>query len=70
MIDRGLGRQEAYQRIQKLSQSLKDGKSLKEILLMSGETRDYFTSKELDEIFSAKRHRDQIKKIIKKALEV
>ncbi len=69
MIDRGLDRKEAYERIQKVSQSLKAGESLKQALLTGDETGDYFNSKELDEIFSGKRHLDQVRKVIQRVLD-
>lgn len=70
MIDRGLDREEAYKRIQKVSQSLGAGELLKRALLKRSETKDYFTSEEVNEIFSGKKHLDQINRVIKKALEI
>ena len=70
IIDQGLSREKAYEKIQRVSQSLKSGDPLREALLTRDETRDYFTSKELDEIFSGKKHLDQVKKILEKALNV
>ena len=68
MIDQDLDREEAYKRIQKVSQSLGVGEDLKEALLKRDETKDYFTSEKLDEIFSAKKHLDQVRQVIEKTL--
>ncbi len=68
LIDQGLDRREAYEKIQRVSQSLKSGEHLREALLTADEIKNYFTPKELDEIFSGKRHLSQLKKIIEKVL--
>ena len=56
MIHQGLSREEAYEKIQKVTQSLKPGEHLQKALQENPETREYFNRKTLSEIFSGKRH--------------
>lgn len=58
-----LSRESAYQLIQQAAHRLKPDQHLKEELLKSEETKKYFTLKELDFIFSGKKH---LKSILKR----
>lgn len=54
-------REEAYSIIQKASHSLKSGDHLQSYLLKAKETKNLFSKKELDEIFSGQKHLKSIK---------
>lgn len=69
MVDQGLSREEAYKRVQAVSHSLKPGDHMKTSLLKNEETKNYFDQNVINEIFSGKRHLDQVESVIKKALE-
>lgn len=69
LVDKGLSREEAYKVVQKHSHSLRQGEHLRESLLNDPETRKLLKPKELDEIFSGKRHTKVVSKIIQKALQ-
>ena len=69
MVDQGLSREEAYKKVQAVSHGLKEGDHLKNELLVSSETKEYFDTKVLEEIFSGARHLDKVKEVIAKALE-
>ncbi len=61
-------REEAYTMIQRLSHGLKPGEHLKDSILKDKETKKHFTSKELDEIFSGKKHLKSIQSRLNKFL--
>jgi adenylosuccinate lyase len=69
LVDKGLSREEAYKIVQKHSHNLRQGEHLRESLLNDPETRKLLKAKELDEIFSGKRHTKVVNKIIQKALK-
>lgn len=64
LVDKGLSREDAYKVVQKHSHSLKPGEHLRESLLKDPETNKLLKAKELDEIFSGKRHTKAVGKII------
>lgn len=68
LVDQGLSREEAYKVVQKHSHGLRPGEHLRESLLNDPETRKKLKTKELDEIFSGKRHTKMTKKIIEQAV--
>ncbi len=68
LVDKGLSREDAYKVVQKHSHSLRQGEHLRESLLNDPETRKLLKAKELDEIFSGKRHTKMAKKIIDNVL--
>lgn len=61
-----LSREKAYEIVQKVSQNLKEGESLKTNLLNHPLSRGYFSKKDLDYIFSGETHLKAIKKRIKR----
>ncbi|MEY4617629.1 MAG: hypothetical protein RJB66_2589 [Pseudomonadota bacterium] len=69
LVDKGLSREEAYKVVQKHSHALRKGEHLRESLLSDPETKKLLKAKELDEIFSGKRHTKRINEIIQKALK-
>lgn len=68
LVDKGLSREEAYEKIQTASHSLKPNESLQSALLVNESTKKYFSSEELKEIFSGVRHFKNIDQIIDNAL--
>ncbi len=68
LVDKGLSREEAYKVVQKHSHGLRQGEHLRESLLNDPETRKLLKAKELDEIFSGKRHTKMTKRIIDRAI--
>jgi len=64
LVDKGLSREEAYKVVQRHSHALKPGEHLRESLMNDPETHHLLKAKELDEIFSGKRHTKAIDKII------
>ena len=69
LVDKGLSREDAYKVVQKHSHALRQGEHLRESLLNDPETHKLLKAKELDEIFSGKRHIKRVGKIIQKALK-
>lgn len=70
LVDKGLSREAAYKIVQRLSHALGEKDHLKEAIKKDSETKKLLSAKELDEIFSGKRHLLQTKNIIKNALKV
>jgi adenylosuccinate lyase len=70
LVEKGLSREAAYKIVQRLSHSLGENEHLKEAIRKDKETKKLLNTKELDEIFSGKRHLMQTKNIIKNALKV
>jgi adenylosuccinate lyase len=70
LVDKGLSREAAYKIVQRLSHALGEKDHLKEAIKKDAETKKLLSAKELDEIFSGKRHLLQTKNIIKNALKV
>ncbi len=68
LVNKGLGREMAYAHIQRLSHSLSKGEHLREKILGDPETSRYLKAKELDEIFSGKKHKKSIKVAMKRGL--
>ena len=69
MVDQGLSREEAYEKVQSVSHGLRAGEHLRDQLLKNSETKDYFTKEVVQEIFSGQRHLTEVKSLIQKALE-
>ncbi len=65
LVQKGVSREAAYVMVQRSSHSLKKGESLKGALSEDQEVRKLLSQKELDEIFSGKRHLESIEKLIK-----
>jgi len=67
LIDKGLSRSEAYDRVQHLSmKAWKDGRDFKETLLADGEIFQYLTSQEIEDCFDVKYHMRHTDRIFKK----
>lgn len=68
LVDKGLRREEAYAHVQRLSHSLMKGEHLREKILNDSEVSKFLKAKELDEIFSGKKHKKSIKSVMKRGL--
>lgn len=64
LVEKGLTREEAYKIVQKHSHALSPGEHLRESLMKDPEVHKLLKSKELNEIFSGKRHTKSIGKIL------
>ena len=62
LVKKSLSRDKAYPLVQKISQGLKKGESLKEALEKNKEISQYLNKKDLDEIFSGKRNLENLLK--------
>ncbi len=65
LVKKGLTREVAYAHVQRLCHSLGYGEHLKYKLIEDSEMSPYFSKKDLEDIFSGKKHKDSIKKVIK-----
>lgn len=65
LVKKGLTREVAYAHVQRLCHALGYGEHLKYKLIEDSEMSPYFTKKDLDDIFSGKKHKESIKKVIK-----
>lgn len=61
LVDKGLSRETAYAHVQRLSHSLEKGEHLRGKILADPELSKLMKAKELDEIFSGKKHKKTIK---------
>ncbi|UOF02066.1 adenylosuccinate lyase [Bdellovibrio reynosensis] len=66
LIQKGMIREEAYALVQRLCHSLGYGEHLREKLNQDPEVRKLLKPKEIDEIFTGKKHKKSIKDIIKR----
>ncbi|KYG63991.1 adenylosuccinate lyase [Bdellovibrio bacteriovorus] len=66
LIQKGMIREEAYALVQRLCHSLGVGEHLRKKLLESSEVRKLLKPKEIEEIFTGKKHKKSIKEIIKR----
>lgn len=66
LIQKGMIREEAYALVQRLCHSLGYGEHLKDKLLLDDQVSDLLKSKEIEEIFTGKKHKKSIKEIIKR----
>ncbi|MCB0343145.1 MAG: adenylosuccinate lyase [Pseudobdellovibrionaceae bacterium] len=64
LVKKGLSREEAYKMVQRLSHALQPGDHLRDQLYADKEVRDLLSKSEIDEVFSGKAHKQQIKKLI------
>ncbi len=64
LVNQGLTREEAYKNVQRISHSLKDGEYLKDKLINDKTVGELLSKKELNDIFSGKKHKKQILKVI------
>ncbi len=70
LVKKGLAREIAYAHVQRLCHSLGFGEHLKYKINEDEIVSAFFTKKDLDDIFSGKKHRETINKIIKKQKKV
>lgn len=66
LIQKGMIREEAYALVQRLCHSLGYGEHLKDKLIVDDQVRSLLKPKEIDEIFTGKKHKKSIKDIIKR----
>lgn len=66
LVDKGMSREEAYALVQRLCHSLGYGEHLKSKLQQDPEARRLLKPKEIDEIFTGKKHKKSIGAIIKR----
>lgn len=65
LVKKGMSREIAYAHVQRLCHSLGYGEHLKHKLLEDTEINQFFNKKDLEDIFSGKKHKEAIKKVIK-----
>ncbi|WII70978.1 adenylosuccinate lyase [Bdellovibrio sp. 22V] len=66
LVQKGMIREEAYALVQRLCHSLGYGEHLKDKLLVDDTVRELLKPKEIDEIFTGKKHKKAIKDVIKR----
>lgn len=69
LVEKGLSREQAYAHVQRLSHGLKPGQQLRDAVLKDKETSKLVKTKEVDEVFSGKRHIRQIESLIAEFLK-
>ena len=67
LVGKGMRREDAYALVQRLCHTLGYGEHLKDKLMGSDEARELLKPKEIEEIFTGKKHKKTIKEIIKRA---
>jgi len=60
LVEKGLSREEAYKHIQRLSHTLTEGESLQARVAEDTEIGPYFTKKQLKQLFSGEKHKQEI----------
>ncbi|MBX2986415.1 MAG: adenylosuccinate lyase [Bdellovibrionaceae bacterium] len=68
MVDKGLSREQAYAHVQRLCHSLGRGDHLRKKLLEDAETKKLFTAKQVEEIFSGRKHKKSMKQLTRRLL--
>jgi adenylosuccinate lyase len=63
LVQKGLSREEAYAHVQRLSHSLQRGEHLREKLETDSVVKKLLNKKDLEDIFSGKRHREMIQSL-------
>ncbi|HEY1079842.1 MAG TPA: lyase family protein, partial [Bdellovibrio sp.] len=66
LVHKGMRREDAYALVQRLCHSLGYGEHLKDKLMVEDEVRSLLKPKEIEEIFTGKKHKKSIKDIIKR----
>ncbi|WP_413613495.1 adenylosuccinate lyase [Bdellovibrio sp. HCB-110] len=66
LVQKGMRREDAYALVQRLCHSLGYGEHLKDKLMVDDQVRVLLKPKEIDEIFTGKKHKKSIKDIIKR----
>jgi adenylosuccinate lyase len=68
LVDKGLSREQAYSHVQRLCHSLGRGDHLRKKLLVDAETKKLLTAKEVDDIFSGRKHKKSMKALARRIL--
>jgi adenylosuccinate lyase len=66
LVQKGMSREEAYKLVQRLCHSLGYGEHLRDKLIHEPEVKALLKTKEIDEIFTGKKHKKSISMILKK----
>ncbi|MEK2688679.1 adenylosuccinate lyase [Bdellovibrio sp. GT3] len=66
LVAKGMRREDAYVLVQRLCHSLGFGEHLKDKLITNDEARELLKPKEIEEIFTGKKHKKSIKDIVKR----
>ncbi len=66
LVQKGMKREEAYSLVQRLCHSLGTGEHLKDKLMLDEQTSQLLRKQEIDEIFAGKKHKKNIKDILKR----
>jgi adenylosuccinate lyase len=66
LVAKGLSREEAYAHVQRLSHSMGRGDQLRDKILGDPEVGGYLKTKEVDEIFSGKKHKKSIQAVMRR----
>lgn len=66
LVSKGLPREKAYELIQRLSHSLKPGEQLEDLLQNDTEAKQWLHKKEIENLFSGKKHQIAIRNLIKR----
>ncbi len=69
LVDKGLKREDAYKEVQSCSHSLKPNENLKDKISANKKISNLLSKKEIEDIFSGKRHLKEVPKVIKRALK-
>jgi len=68
LVQKGWSREEAYSHVQRLCHSLGKGDQLRKKILSDADLKGVFKGKELEDIFSGKKHKKGIKTVIRRVL--
>jgi adenylosuccinate lyase len=68
LVDKGMSRETAYAHVQRLCHGLQRGEQLRNKIAADSEIGPLLKAKELDDIFSGKKHKKSIKAVIKRGL--
>ncbi|MBC7372127.1 MAG: adenylosuccinate lyase [Bdellovibrionaceae bacterium] len=68
LVAKGLSREDAYVHVQRLSHSLGRGDQLRDKILADSEVSQFLKAKEVDEIFSGRKHKKSIQAVMKRGL--
>ena len=69
LVAKGLSRKEAYKLVQELSHKMKKSEDLKSLLMKNAKVKKYLNQKDINEIFSGKKHLQSIESHINKVLK-
>lgn len=69
LVDKGLKREDAYKMVQALSHSLRPGEQLMDKMIGDEQVRKFLSEEEIHEVFSGKKHKQSINRVIERVLE-